>query len=532
MSDKFFAVLTEVVSIQKYVFGSNKLKENLGASWLIQQIYKDPLREAVKKVLPSINGYDFDAWWKSPDVIQMNNGADFEIGYIGGGNALLFFKEEEKTEGEKAKEFIKEWTKSLLVQSPGVVTAVACDEFDLNNNFPDEISKIFKGLHQNKYSQIPQTIIPRHGITAECSHSGYSMDIWNDKAPTKEDKDYVSSVAYAKINSSNEATKKLEDGLKDVLNDKYCFTDELDNLGQQTGESHIAVVHIDGNGMGKRFQEANSLPNLRNLSFSVKSITDNSFEKLIKHIVDNFPKIQEALGYTDKSKWPKKKDSTGNDKDVLPIRPIIIGGDDIAFVSEGRLGIYFAKLFLEFFETEGEKVSDKKGLSACAGIAITKTKYPFYRGYQLSEELCSNAKQIRKGKKDNGSWLDFHVAYGGFSGTLEEIRKNHHKAPMGELCFRPYKIKDNGERGFELLVQNTKALIKKDNFPKNKLKELRQVLTLGQESIDIFRNHIKARGLKLPEIKGKNYHKLIYENGETPYFDMIEFIEYYPSFEL
>ncbi len=527
MSNTVFAVLTEVVSIQKYVFGSNKLRENLGASWLIQQSYKEPLKNCVKKVLPSVNDDVFDEWEKNSNVIQMNNGAEFKVGYIGGGNALLFFKEE-----EKAKNFIKEWTKSLLVQSPGVVTAVTCNKFDLNNNFPEEIDKIFKKLHENKYSQIPQTVIPRHGITAECPHSGYSMEKnWYPLKIT-----YLSSTINAKIHSAEESKKELEEIYKAILNNQFCFTDELDELGQQTGESHIAIVHIDGNGMGKKFQAKESLPELRELSKSVKKATDKSFELLIGLIIDKFDDIVTALGYKDSSDY-KGKHKCKDGKTILPIRPIIIGGDDITFVSEGRLGIYFAKLFLEFFETNGADIKDDggNGLSACAGVAITKTKYPFYRGYELATELCSNAKKVRKTQKDKdkGSWLDFHIAYGGFSGTLEDIRKNHYKAPMGDLCFRPYKIKDSNEKGFEILVQNTKKL--KKDFPKNKLKELRQALTLGQESIDKFKKHITARGLNLPEIEGKTYQKNLFV-GETqrltPYFDMIEFMEFYPSFEL
>jgi hypothetical protein len=82
------------------------------------------------------------------------------------------------------------------------------------------------------------------------------------------------------------------------------------------------------------------------------------------------------------------------------------------------------------------------------------------------------------------------------------------------------------------LVLKTKQLKDKDKFPKNKIKELRQVLTLGQESIDKFMLHLTARGLKLPEIKGKTYHEKVYVGTKTPYFDMIEFMEFYPSFEL
>jgi len=339
---------------------------------------------------------------------------------------------------------------------------------------------------------------------------------WSDSENT-----YLSAVAMAKINASELAQKELE------VENKYCYTDKLDELGQQKGESHIAIVHIDGNGMGKLFQDAKTLEELRNLSCSVKKVTSDSFTELVRHVVDKFPEIEAAFGYDEKHKWPEEKG-----KKIMPFRPIIIGGDDITFVSEGRLGIYLAKLFLEFFETNGKDIKDNegRGLSACAGVAITKTKYPFYRGYELSEELCGNAKKRRLKKEDQGSWLDFHISYGGFSGTLSSIRDSHYKTPLGELIFRPYKVNSTDERGFETFVRNTKEL--KNSFPNNKIKELRQVLTLGDVSIDRFMKHIDARGLKLPKIQGKNYHTEIFENKITPYFDMIELMEFYPSFEL
>lgn len=519
-----YAVLSDTVSIQRYVFGSNKLKENLGASWLIQQIYEDPMQNAVKKVLPSTNEYDFDEWWKNPDVIHMSNGAEFEVGYIGGGKALLLFNQE-----KKAKEFIREWTRMLLVQSPGVVTVVACDEFDLSN-FKTSNESLFRKLKENKYSIIPQTVIPRHGITAECSHSGYSMERWNDKED-KEEQSYVSSVTYAKLNASKEATDKLENDFKDILNDEYCFTNQLDKLGQSKGEdSHIAIVHIDGNGMGKRFRETESLEAIRKLSDSVEISTKESFKFLLQKIISQFSLIEDVLGFDTDEKKKKYPRCDKTNKKILPFRPIIIGGDDITFVSDGRLGIYFAKIFMEAFEKQKDKNRNELNLTSCAGIAITKTKYPFYRGYGLSEELCKNAKQVlRKKKEDNGSWFDFHISYGGFSGTLEEIRKSHYRVIQGDLLFRPYKIGDDPIWGFNTLIKNTKKL---KEFPKSKIMEFRKVLTIGKESTQTFINELNARGLELPKINGKNYHINGFENSITPYFDMLELMEVYPSFEL
>lgn len=513
MDHVYYAVLIDTVSIQKYVFGSNKLKENLGASFLIQEVYKRYLSDAIRNI--GLSWDNLNAWKDNPHVILIKNGMDFEAGYIGGGNALLFFREK-----SKAASFINEWTKYLLVKTPGIVTAMACEEFNLDE-FPSEIKKLFIKLQENKFKNIPQTVLPRHGITAECSHTGYSMDIWNDME-VEEKQSYVSSVAYAKLKASKEATENLEKEFSDVLNNKYCFTDELDSLGQSKGEeSHIAIVHIDGNGMGKRFKKTTSLEQIRCLSITVEKATKKSFELMLNHIISEFGRIEEALGFDEDKKYPEE-----DSRKILPLRPIIIGGDDITFVCDGRLGIYFARMFMEFFETQ--TVSDNVKLSACAGIAITKTKYPFYRGYEIAEQLCQNAKkEIKEG--DSGSWLDFHIAFGGFSGSIEEIRESHYKSSQGSLFLRPYKINSTDAKGMATLIDNTKKLMK---FPRSKIKELRQVLAIDKVASLKFVAQMKSRGLEFPVIQGRRYEETLFIDGVTPYFDMIELMEFYPSFEL
>lgn len=492
------AVLIDTVSIQRYVFGSNKLKEILGASHLIKEVYSSHLKEILQ-----IDDDRYSAWRENPCSIEIRKPeTPVEVGYIGGGNALLFFKQK-----DTAEKFIKDWTKRLLIETPGIVTAIASDIFDLDN-FQTESRKLFSLLRKNKAEVIPQTIIPRHGITSECSHSGYSMDIWNETLPKKPE--YVSAAANAKITAAEYAKKDIEHAYTDILGDDYCFTDELDRLGQNSGhDSHIAIVYIDGNGMGKRFQEMETLEDLRALSASVEKATQNSFRSLLNNIIGEISKLEEFLEIRRE-----------NGKKILPIRPVIIGGDDIVFVSEGRMGIYFAKLFIEAFEKQS--VTDNKPLTACAGIAITKTKYPFYRSYSLSEELCKNSKTVRKAKKDLYSWLDFHIAYGGFSGSLEEIREANYRITNRDLLMRPYRIGGEGDSlSFETLVAKTTEL--KKILPHSKIKELRLALTQGDDVINAFVNETAARTRDITKIAGN-----VFENSKTPYFDMIEFMEVYP----
>ena len=109
------AVLLDTVSIQRYIFGSNKLKENIGASRLIQWIFVDPLRKTIQEIFPGTPKDIFEDWEqevprytvlkpKTPSQVE----TPFEVGYIGGGNALLFFQDQ-----KKAKDFVTSGHKVL-----------------------------------------------------------------------------------------------------------------------------------------------------------------------------------------------------------------------------------------------------------------------------------------------------------------------------------------------------------------------------------------------------------------------------------
>jgi hypothetical protein len=503
---KITSVFLEVASIQQYVFGSNKLKENLGASYLVENIFKDNLKSAFEEV--SIN-IDFEDWHKKPEKIQIcDSNAKAEIGYIGGGNALLFFKE-----NSTAKELARLWSRDLLIRTPGLTPSIAIRETScsaITDNFQSEMNKLFDILTDNKHRNQPQTRLPRHGITAECSHTGLSAECFNIN-----DKAYISSVAKSKIMNVENAKKEHKSKFKRILKDKFEFPDELDNLGQKEGDNHISIVHIDGNGMGKRFRECKKLEDMRRLSNDVRNATEASFEKLLEKIV------QEYDDYLNKTL----------NLPMLPLRPIIIGGDDITFVSHGKLGIYFAKIFMKKFSNQ--PVYDKIKLSSCAGIAITKTKYPFYRGYELADDLCSQAKKnARYEDGKNTSWIDFHIAYGGFSGTLDEIRKKNYRTSEGCLCLRPYRIEAGDDhRNFDDCLNGIKHF-KETEWPKSKLSELREILEQGIPACEMFIKEMGYRGKNLPYVKNHSecQKKGWADEGTkfTPYFDMLELKEFYP----
>lgn len=495
------AVLIDTVSIQKYIFAGNKLKENIGASRNVSNIYKEHLQSAVEEAVG--RKISLTVWQEDPESLCMAEDfeADFEVGYIGGGNALLFFREKDQAEA-----FVRIWTKKLLIEVPGIQTAVAIDsDFDVVN-FKSSIQRLFESLRENKNRYLPQTFLPKHGITADCPLSGLSAEIRDTYSNSK----YVSSVVHAKLKSAADLTMEWLDEKK---REKYIFTDKIDSLGQIEGNSYIAVVHIDGNSMGERFKNCQTLQETRKLSIQVKKFVDKAFARLLDHLIEIEPHLSENGFAVSKI----------GEKTVLRIRPMLVEGDDITFISDGRLGVYLAEKYLQLLA----EVSNNE-MSACAGVAITKTKYPFYRGYQLAEELCANAKKNAR-KMTGTSWLDFHLAYGGFSGSLDLVRSERYRTRDGSLTFGPYLISSDKENAKNIihLISGIRLLKDPEQWPQNKVKDLRTVLTLGKDATEHFITESIRKGA-MPVVPGGSYEKCGFDNGATPYHDMIELSEFYP----
>ena len=523
--NEVYAVFADARSIQNYIFSTNKLKLALGASSIVKDVYENLLKKSIEKVLnPSPGSYDFDTWENEPNTINiLNNSVKFEVGYIGGGNALLFFKNE-----EDAKKFIKEWTKTLIKEAPGLKISVICKKINIdvngkmeniNNKYNSEnegLAPLYKDMDIEKRSFIPITTLPKYGFTTDCRYTGLSAEA---KYRTEENKlEFISSVAAAKFTAAKNYKEEM-------TVQGYSFPQDIEKLGQRPGESHIAVVHIDGNHIGNLFEKVKDIPSLRKLSKAIKSRTESSYKELIDYIMS-----KKDFFNNEKNGFMLGEDKNANQ--YLPIRPIIIGGDDITFVTDGRLGVHFAEKFIHFFQSKNLKVEGMNDikLSACAGVAIVKTKYPFYRAYKLADELCTNAK--KKAHKEEGkSYIDFYISYGGFSGTLEEIREKYYTIEGDKkFYFGPYEIEGPGNSDKSISYLTNGIQYFKTNWPRSKLKELRDVITQGEGASSLFVKDMEARGLQLPKVgNGRSIWRDEYDRTRSsPYFDMIELMEFYP----
>ena len=487
MSKEVGAILLDTRSIQKYVFSCNKLKTNVGASYLVDGIFNDLMQ---KIVLPSFNLKMPEISWQKSKQIEMikNDSIKAEIVYIGGGNMLILINKFSGKEDNLnlCREIVKKWTLEILKKAPGLKTGVAIGMMDVER-FKDSLDKMYVQLKQNQNTVLPQVDLPYTGLTLECNISGKTADTfdWVDKS-------WIAKEVKAKTDAYTYASEKVRSEYKDILEkdgsrDKYDFASELEKIGCKEGESYISVIHIDGNNMGVKFSKCKDSQERKELSLKVAQIVQNAFYELIKTIIAEY----DSKAYAEALDMEKLIDKEG--KKLLPIRPIIIGGDDITFVCPARVGIEYAKRFIEavnkqeFLSDEQHKrMSEEvkkednsiilsKTMSCCGGVAVVPLKYPFFRAYQLAEHLCGSAKN--KSRKNDNSLIDFAILYGEMTPDLEQLCRYQYSAPEGYLHYGPYSVQkeiQDGSHINDLLVLKDDI---RDNVPKNKIKELRDVLT-------------------------------------------------------
>ncbi|MBH8551278.1 hypothetical protein I8751_02540 [Nostocaceae cyanobacterium CENA357] len=533
---QFTVTVVDTTGKQNYIFSSNRLRENIGASFLLSQATKEWVEETLVKLeVPK----------KCQEEAIETSELNAELIYAAGGNALIVFKSR-----ETAVRFTHILSKRVLEEAAGVNLLVAHADFDWQR---ENLHLIVESLKKNdierqKYERIPSVPLLGLGVTASCNSTQLpavdrSDEYVNYGGEEETDSYLISTETKQKLQAVKEANQKLQKFFAEVVDQNiYQFPYRTDHLGRSKGESsYAAIVHADGNGMGKRFQKCGKdaqnnrdyIHRMRKFSKSVDQAGINAL-KAVASILTKSIQEGKVVG--------KIGEFNLNAKYYLPFRPLVYGGDDITFVCEGRLGLELAALFLKKFEEQ--TVADGKPLTACAGVCIVKTHYPFARAYEMSEDLCKEAKKFVKDERkkygvDYFSAIDWHLAASGLIGSVSEIRKREYQIPTNDkpwnLAMRPVRLQNNNSewRTWEGFTQVVKEFKEGKDWKErqNKVMALREVLRKG--SIDATKEFLLA--YKLPQLplftESSGQREQLstdgWLSGECGYFDAIEAMDFY-----
>lgn len=451
-----------VQGIQDFIFKTNKLQEIVGASEIVKSI--------------------------ASDFEDISNLKRENILLNAAGNIKAIFEDE-----EALKAFLLIFSKSIQQKAYGITLSQAVvkmeKEFSDRQKAIDELEKNLK-IQRNKPSIPLDMSMNLMKLNPKTARPAIAKD--EDKA-TIQKRD-----AYAKWFSD----EKMED--REFENSK-----ELSYISNN--KNKIAVIHIDGNGLGKLIPKLGD--RLSAFSIALNDATINAVDSARKGIKD--------------------------------FRKIIVGGDDVTVICSANDALGFTKNFLHHFEQNTKNIQELKDinierLTACAGIAYCNEKYPFHYAVDLAEALCKEAKNHSNRAY---SCLMFHNIQGSHYQSWnkfveDELTITNDKCSI-RCDFGAYYLDKEDEANIEDFIHTIEAY-RCDNSPiarlRNWLSELGKSSQNAENLLHRINTIVKEKDNWKCEIMDKNlkfFHKdLSKENliikkdrkWKTPIYDILQIL--------
>lgn len=405
-----------VQGIQNFIFQSNKLREIVGASEMVASICSRLFYEF-------LTGKTF-----SDDkslISEMEKDSNLIL-HAAGNIKYIFDKESD------CRRVVLEFPKLVTQYAPGITISQAVVAYD-GTDFKLAVDKLEKNLAIQRNKPSRSMTLGLMGI-ARSRQTGHPVTV-------SKKGEFWDEASWKKVNESKRLKSLSFKATGIPVADEQIAYD-IKSLTKKES-SWIAVIHADGNGLGSIVQTIGSNPK-RLKVFS---------EKLDQATVASAQKAFETV-------CPELGQSGG----IIPIRPVVLSGDDFTVICRADIALEYTKCFLQEFEknTSGLFLPNevftqghiRDCMTACAGIAFVKASYPFYYAYDLAEDLCSYAKadakdkaSIREGYELPQSCIMFHKVRDSFNESYKSIiERELHPNPNVKLNFGPYYIHEKKGR--------------------------------------------------------------------------------------
>lgn len=388
---------------QNFIFKTNRIKEIVGASIIIRDLFDDYLYPAAKTHGKGLYHENLDGDFRIENFEQhLSEGYIGEVIYQGGGNCQALFQDE-----ETFKEVTYQFTKRVM-EKVGTLQVLCTCIGDLHYDDYNADRERLYAVHQNNengesiigpWAALPITLMDRQTSmpVVEKRLERYGKDRALRELTRETD---------AKLDKYEKEAKKREKEIGETV---------LDRLAPEKGQdSMLAVVYIDGNSMGARFQEHTKgcrtyddcISKTRELSKKVK-------EKMVKEPLDA---IDEKL---------HEIHNDAEDSGKRFVRFVVGEGDEVNLIVAARDAYKVVKTYMKALPHE---------FSSCAGVSIFHSHAPYADAYRIAEECCETGKQFMKKHKMNSScFMDYYYCQGGIGMSLEDIRANDEDEELTSL---------------------------------------------------------------------------------------------------
>ena len=414
---------------QKYIYRSRKIKEIVGGSMMIRNIFSKYLfsgelcgeKGSYKIFNDSKVPFSENSFKK-----HLEQGYVGELVYDGGGNFLVVFKDwdnYDKVTYEFTKKVIQE-TATLNIL-PTCVPVTSFSNFHCNER--DRLGRLKRqGDYEKLYAVHRLNEAMDTGIRPWGTLPGVQVDYTTSMPLVRfmkiayDDKKDAGGAIWKKVTA--ESVGKYNEYLNMEENDKNKIGARwLDDLVEDKGkDSLLAVIYIDGNNMGAQFQKC------------VDQHTD--YEGCIKELRKFSNKIQREYIDIPLQKIDEKLvELHGND--IQSRRMVVYAGDEITLICNAHDAIEIVKTYFNSLPSDD---------SSCAGICIFQSHMPYADAYHIAEECCENGKkEMRSLGLTNVCFTDFHYCQGAIGSSLKDIRERENL----QLISRPWIFREGCDAG-------------------------------------------------------------------------------------
>ncbi|QHO91770.1 hypothetical protein CWT12_11280 [Actinomyces sp. 432] len=282
---------------------------------------------------------------------------------------------------------------------------------------------------ENKYKELQEQL--KHDLMQT-----FLIDEDEDTVPDDSTDDVDTDTA---ADNADYSLRAIEEVFQDTeVVDREIEPDDLVNI---TKLSKVAVIHIDGNGIGaimRNLEIAKSCVGVKEFESSVGCHPDDpdAVRRFILGVstrLDGVVTSAFADAWFDVARWAQRdKRAQQLDFTVVPVVPVILGGDDVTVITSGDYAIPFTTSFLKHFEEKtasdpllkylhgvdrGAAPGDDQPeytpgpMTAAAGVAVVRRNFPFHIAYDLAERLVESAKRVGKAQVPAISTLTYHVLF-------------------------------------------------------------------------------------------------------------------------
>lgn len=524
-----YLTVVDTTGIQPYIFNSNRMRENIGASCLVAEA----TREWALEALPEPNNVHYPPGGGNPTLSPCADDLKACVVQAAGGNVIVRFPSL-----DDSRVFVRGLSSRALECAPGLRLIVTTISFETDERFDDVLQRAFCEMDERKQAADHDRPLLGVGPTVMCQSTGFPTTGVVESAGADDPGYPASSDIRAKSRAGQPrdgaADKRLARSLDLSSGDcPFLYPSEFKDLGGSEHEAnYIAVVHADGNGMGDRIQavtkdakdDEDAAEKLRAFSEELASMSRLALQTVVDRLAasvisDPKEKAGKVVRHPAHSNVPPvslcRDKADGSHGFYLPMRPLVFGGDDVTFVCDGRLGIDLAVAYLEAFEDATQDLPDGKGrATACAGVAIVAAHYPFGQAYALASELCDSAKTYHRAlcerpDAEESSAIDWHFTTGGLYGSLAMIRQREYRFDGDDhsLTMRPLALNEpvadeygRSWKRFRKAVDMFQA--EKWQSQRNKLKALLETMSRSPDPAEINAFRVQYLGAgQLPDLE-------------------------------